>query len=117
MLRYIEADSPLKEADIAVLASWIEGRRVFVVYEDSRWAGVYGLVADADTGITEPYTADARQLGVELAMFAIYEPHAIAPLDVVARGEIFWFGDTEDISCLPRSVNELALRGGDPAES
>lgn len=111
LLGYIDADSPLKETDITVHASWIEGRFVFVVYEQGRWPGLYGLVLDTDTGITEPYTADPQRLGIEVAMFSIYEPDSPAPLDMVAGHEIFWRGDTNESPNLPRNLDEVNTRG------
>ncbi|MFB8004944.1 hypothetical protein [Nocardia sp. NPDC056000] len=111
LLDYIDTDSPLKGTDITVRASWIQGRFVFVVYEQTRWPGLYGFVADTDTGITEPYTADPQRLGIELAMFGVYEPVAMAPNDVVERHELFWYGDTKQIPDLPNTLDEVNRHG------
>lgn len=75
-----------------------------MVYEQTRWPGLYGFAADTDTGIIEPYTADPQRLGIEFAMFGIYEPNAQAPDDVVDRHEIFWFGDINELPDLPRNL-------------
>ncbi len=107
ILDYLDGDSFMKETEVAVRATWIAGNIVCVVYEQSRWPGIYGLAADTDTGITEYYTADPRQLGIEMAMFGIYEPNGMAPPEMVARQEIFWSGGTADKADLPRFLSAV----------
>lgn len=111
LLDYLTRDIPFKDTDVTVLTSWIDGRFVFVVYEQTRWPGTYGFVADTDFGITEPYTADPERLGIELGRHGIYEPIAKAPSEVVERHELFGYGDTEEISDLPRTLDEANIRG------
>ena len=89
-----------------IVATWLDGRWLYIVYRREGGDVFYGLCRDTHVGLTGSDWPDAESIGYEIAAYGVLEPHGSAePRLNGPPTKIYWMGEVH--GAVPHDLTEL----------